>query len=235
MLKQALQRLLPAGASRALAEFKAMLFDDYARVSYAQEGEDLILAELLRGVDRGFYVDIGAHHPRRFSNTYYFYRRGWRGVNVDARPGGMAAFRRWRPRDINVEAAVGRGRSAAVYHQFRDAALNTLDPDLARWQAGKRGEPFRTVAVTTQPLADVLRAHLPPAQGIDFLSVDVEGLELEVLESNDWSRFRPGVIVTESLHAHVADRSPEPVRRLLAGQGYRPVAGTLRAVFYRLG
>lgn len=70
--------------------------------SYSQEGEDVVLRRLFDSQPSGFYVDIGAHHPVRLSNRYYFYRCGWRGLSVDAAPGSMEMFRRLRPRDIAV-------------------------------------------------------------------------------------------------------------------------------------
>src|SRR4051794_10306733 len=72
--------------------------------SYSQEGEDMVLRRVFNNKRGGFFVDVGAHHPRMYSNTYYFYLRDWRGINIDAMPGGMAAFDRMRPGDINVEA-----------------------------------------------------------------------------------------------------------------------------------
>jgi hypothetical protein len=80
----------------------------FGRITYSQEGEDMVLARLFEGLGRpGFYVDIGAHHPVRFSNTFYFYRRGWHGVNVDALPGTAMLFQRMRPRDKTIECGVG--------------------------------------------------------------------------------------------------------------------------------
>jgi hypothetical protein len=81
----------------------AYRWDSWQRSSWSQEGEDLILARIFGDKPDGFYVDVGAHHPKRFSNTYYFYRRGWRGINIDAMPGSMLAFNRLRPSDINIE------------------------------------------------------------------------------------------------------------------------------------
>src|SRR5689334_5444047 len=79
----------------------------YFRHSFAQEGEDLVRASFFEGRRNGFFVDVGAHHPKRFSNTYHFYLfRERRGINIDATPGSMTAFRRARPEDINIEAAV---------------------------------------------------------------------------------------------------------------------------------
>ena len=72
-------------------------------VFYSQQGEDIILHRMFEWQEQGFYIDVGAHHPTRFSNTYKFYKRGWTGINVDAMPGSMTAFNRLRPKDINIE------------------------------------------------------------------------------------------------------------------------------------
>ena len=108
-------------------------FNVHFRLSYAQEGEDLLLARHFK--DRihipGFYVDIGAHHPKKLSNTYYFYKKGWRGINVDAKPGSMKAFDSARPGDINIETAVGCDPTPHTFYMFEDPALNTFDQTLA--------------------------------------------------------------------------------------------------------
>jgi hypothetical protein len=79
----------------------------FAIRSYSQEGEDRVLAHVLDigRRDPGFYVDVGAHHPQRFSNTYAFYLAGWRGLNIEPRPGSLSLFQRLRPRDINLNLA----------------------------------------------------------------------------------------------------------------------------------
>ena len=74
--------------------------------SFAQEGEDMILKRIFEGVRSGFYIDIGAFHPSKFSNTYYFYLRGWSGINIDPQPGVKSLFDKMRPRDINLELAI---------------------------------------------------------------------------------------------------------------------------------
>src|SRR5688500_1685041 len=99
-MRRSTQRPRLTHALRALArEFRDRLVDQHAELSYALEGEDMVLRRLFEGKTRGFYVDVGAHHPRRFSNTYYFYRRARRGINIDAAPGSMEAFNRDRSRD----------------------------------------------------------------------------------------------------------------------------------------
>jgi FkbM family methyltransferase len=204
----------------------------HAVLSYSQEGEDLILQRIFAARQNGFYVDVGAHHPRRFSNTYNFYRRGWRGINIDAMPGSMKEFNRVRPRDINLEMGVAAARGSMRFFIFSDAALNTFDAELA---ASRNQGQYRIVGeieVPTDTLATVLEAHMPADTGIDFISVDVEGLDLAVLESNDWSRFRPMCICVEHSVPDMLELPNTPLYSLLAPLGYRLYAKTANTLFF---
>ena len=106
-------------------------FDNYFFKSYSQEGEDMILNKIFEFKKNGFYIDIGAHHPKRFSNTYFFYKKGWMGINVDAKPGSMYLFNKIRPRDINLEIGLNNEKSVLKYYSFNEPALNTFDKELA--------------------------------------------------------------------------------------------------------
>ena len=109
-------------------------FDYWMNYSWSQEGEDLLLKRVFEGQSVGFYVDIGAHHPKRFSNTYLFYRMGWRGINIDAMPGSMSAFNKIRSRDINIEAGVGEKATQLDYYIFNDPALNGFSSQLSEYR-----------------------------------------------------------------------------------------------------
>lgn len=204
------------------------------RLSYAQEGEDLVLARLLGPMARpGFFVDIGAHHPTRYSNTYYFYRRGWRGINVDPLPGTARLFRRQRPRDISLECGVAAQQGVLTYHAFNDPALNTFSAEEA---ARKNVAPYRLLGTSQVPvhtLADILTRHLPPGQSIDFLSIDAEGLDHDIVASNDWEKYRPRWVLVELLQTALADVAGHPTACLLQTAGYAPCAKTLNTVFFR--
>jgi len=205
----------------------------HASLSFAQEGEDLILRRYFERRERGTYVDVGAHHPWRFSNTYWFYRQGWSGLNVDATPGSMDAFRRARPRDRNVEAAVAGASRTITFFAFDESALNTFDPAAVESAkaAGYRVVEERELRTTT--LAELLHEHLP-GRRIDFLSVDVEGLDAEVLGSNDWDAFAPEVVLTETLDQGFGDVQASPVGRILGGHGYELLSKTVNtAIFAR--
>src|SRR5262249_37716331 len=115
-----------------LARVRDVLPGSFARTSFSQEGEDLLIDRIFERQDRGTYVDVGAHHPRRFSNTELLHRRGWRGVNIDATPGSMAAFRRLRPRDINLEIGIAATSGDRDFYIFDEPALNTFDAARAK-------------------------------------------------------------------------------------------------------
>ncbi|MBL8550627.1 MAG: FkbM family methyltransferase [Hyphomonadaceae bacterium] len=204
--------------------------------SYSQEGEDLVLARVFNGQPTGFYIDVGALHPIRFSNTYLFYKRGWRGLNIDATPGSMEAFRRIRPRDVNVECLVAATPATFRYFMFNEPALNTLDAALAeeRTRADGAYQVVGTVDLAARPLADVLSEHVPSGQAIDFLSVDVEGADLDVLRSNDWGRFRPRVVVAELLQTPWEGVERHEIAAFLQGQGYRPLAKQYNSVVFQI-
>jgi FkbM family methyltransferase len=205
----------------------------YAALSFAQEGEDMILRRHFEGRGPGTYVDVGAHHPWRFSNTYWFYRQGWSGLNIDATPGSMDAFRRARPRDRNVEAAVAGAARTITFFVFDEPALNTFDPAAVERAkaAGYRVAEERELRTTT--LRDLLREHLQEGK-IDFLSVDVEGFDAEVLGSNDWDAFAPEIVLAETLGQTVDDLQASSVARVLGDQGYKLLSKTVNtAIFTR--
>lgn len=106
MFKSTLKAILPRRFWLWLIHFRDLYITQFHLKSYALQGEDLILKEIFHQVKNGFYVDVGAHHPFKFSNTYFFYKRGWRGINIDALPHSMNLFNQFRPRDINVECGV---------------------------------------------------------------------------------------------------------------------------------
>jgi FkbM family methyltransferase len=188
--------------------------------SHSQFGEDMVVRALVGDRLTGTYVDIGAHHPVYYSNTYHFYRKGWRGLNIDALPGSMDAFRVLRPDDVNVEACVAPTPGQAVtLYLFEDAALTTTDDDTARQHQsdGKRLVGTRTVQCLT--LAECLERHLP-GRTIDLLSIDVEGLDEAILRSHDWDRAAPGVLVFERHGLSLADARSDDLIVFLSGRGY---------------
>jgi FkbM family methyltransferase len=219
---------------RRLIDLLDSVVDVYATKSWSQEGEDMILRRIFEGQQRGFYVDVGAHHPRRFSNTYYFYKRGWQGINIEPRPDALAAFRSARRRDINLQAGVAEQSGTLQYYCFDEPALNTFDPATVQQRLAQT--PFKviqTIDIPVAPLSEILGKHLAPAQAVDFLSIDVEGLDLAVLRSNDWSRFRPRCVLVESLNNSLQEAMQGGIVQFMQSQDYELFGKTFNTLVFR--
>jgi FkbM family methyltransferase len=203
----------------------------HGKVSYAQAGEDLIASFVLRDILRrpkGTYFDIGANDPIWLSNTYLFYRSGWRGVCIE--PNAMLAkrIRRTRPRDLCVEAAVGiEGHGTADLYVMEPAGLSTfVKEDAERIQSEGGGSIQQVCNVSLIPVNDLIAKHF--TQAPDFVSLDIEGLDLAVLQSWDFRKCRPAVICVETLEysaTGVCRKLPE-IAEYMCRQDYFAYADT---------
>lgn len=164
-------------------------------IHWGQQAEDSLIRLYLPETTRGTYIDVGAFHPTRYSNTYQFYLDGWEGINIDASADAINLFNTLRPRDVNLNVGISNKQGTMTYYPFTDGAYNTFDDNMAElWT--HRAESLPPVKVPVEPLRDVLQKHLN-GRSVDFMTIDVEGLELCVLESNDWLLYRPRLIVME--------------------------------------
>ena len=205
-------------------------------ISFAQEGEDIILDNLFEGKTDGFYIDVGAHHPQRLSNTYYFYLRGWTGINIDAMPDSMKKFNDLRPKDINLEIPISRSPCSLTYYKFDESALNGFSPSLSKQRnIQTKNKIIEEIQLVTKTLSEVLDEHLPKNQTIDFLSIDVEGLDYEVLQSNNWEKYRPQVILVEDLEIEdITKINNSKIFAFLIEKEYMLIAKTLRTLIFRI-
>jgi len=164
--------------------------------SYAQNFEDVMLARAFPGA-AGFYVDVGANDPDIDNVTRAFYERGWSGINIEPLSENSAALRKRRPRDVNLEIAVGEEEGEITFYEIgKWHGYSTTDAAVAE-QHRKDGLEVVEHKVPVKKLAAVLDAHAA-GRTIDFLKIDVEGTELTVLRGADLARHRPKIIVLES-------------------------------------
>jgi len=161
--------------------------------SYSQYHEYLILDLIFEQKKAGFYCDIGANDPVVFNNTKRFYDRGWRGINVEPNVALYAKIVEDRPRDINLNIGIGETAGEMTFYIMSADALSTFDRQIAM-NSSEKVIAERTVHV--EPLASVFQEYL--TTDLDFLSVDAEGYDLQVLRSNDWRIFRPRVLMVET-------------------------------------
>lgn len=203
------------------------LYDWFGKRSYAQSGEDIIADAELARKKKGYYIDVGAYHPKLFSNTYLFYKRGWKGVCIDPNPMMEDLFDVVRPRDIFLNLGVAGDDDVMEYTMFDDGAANTFSSNQSRKNVKEaKRKVIGTKLVTLMPLAAILDEYVPKRQKIDLLSVDVEGMDLEVLKSNDWKKYAPQVVICEDLEFDVENGGKSPVVKYLKTKGYRLTAKT---------
>jgi len=216
--------------------FNIVKVQNNINLSFSQEGEDLILKRIFGNKNYGFYIDIGAHHPTRFSNTYIFYLAGWNGINIDPNPGIMQKFNQLRPRDINLEIAISNSKEILTYYQFNDSALNTFDESEAKLKVSDNSiyHIINKTYIKTATLKDVLYKFLPNNMIIDFITIDAEGLDFDILKSNDWEKFRPNFILVEELRSSIENIcSTSPIYNFLKKNQYELHYRTYNTSIYK--
>ena len=200
--------------------------------TYSQEGEDAVLSRLVGSQETGFYVDIGAHHPQRFSNTYFFYLRGWQGITIEPNPLSAKLFKQIRPRDTHLEIGISSEAGEMNYFEFEEPALNTFDKETA--ESINTSKLVRSRVISVIPLQQALNKYIPEGQFIDFMSIDVEGLDEEVARSNDWEKFRPKFLLIESRRTEtMEDTNQTSLHQYIKSIGYDLIAKCVNTLIYK--
>lgn len=186
-------------------------------IAYAQNSEDLVLARVLGGRQTGFYVDVGASDPVVRSVTKHFYDQGWRGVNIEPVARFHRALQHERPRDVNLCVALGKERGTLTFFEFEAEGISTLSSEFAGHFI-RQGYAVAHRTVEVMSLREVCEAHC--SGPIDFMKIDVEGWERPVIESGDWARFRPRVVLVEATKPNSSEPNWQEWEPFLLGQGY---------------
>ena len=185
--------------------------------SYSQNSEDILIDRLLGNKKTGFYVDVGAYDPSRLSNTKRFYKRGWSGINIETDPRKIIKFHKLRTRDLNLNVGIANKNGRLWYFEFEPDTLSTFSKQAAENYKRQGYKLVGTFKIPVLKLGGVLEKY-SKSKRIDFISVDVEGYDLEVLKSNNWKMFKPRLICVE------ADESSEKnIDKFLARIGYKMV------------
>ena len=167
--------------------------------NFSQNDEEIVLSELFSGVTKGFYIDVGCHHPKRFSNTALLYKKGWNGINIDADSKNLKLFNFLRKRDININALISEKPEKLKYYYFDDSALNGI---LSFSKVNSLKDlGYKVISeeyIVTQRLDDIITNFKVPNERIDLLDIDVEGYDFQVLKSIDLSLFDVRVILIET-------------------------------------
>jgi FkbM family methyltransferase len=218
------------------------MFEDWPVNYYGQYGEDVLLRLFFDFEEgyKGFYVDIGAYHPVEFSNTKYFYDHGWCGINIDANPVSIKEFNKIRERDINIESGVSDEQSELEYYYFGETSmLNSFSKEQAKAFEKKFNTTIKEIKkIKVRSINDILEENFPPATGegvhIDFITLDVEGFEMNVLKSFDFSKYAPDFFLVEDLGYKTFKKfKTSPLYILLKDNGYVAVGKTSITVLFK--
>jgi FkbM family methyltransferase len=166
--------------------------------SYAQNFEDVLLNRLFKDVPSGFYVDVGACHPNFDSVTRLFYDRGWSGLNLDPSSYYQQLLNKHRPRDVNLQLAASSQKGIVEFFEVIGTGYSSVTSDAVQ-RAASSGAPVRKSTVIADTLSSILDQYAA-GKSIDFLKIDVEGHERDVIEGLNLERHRPKVILVEAVH-----------------------------------
>lgn len=166
--------------------------------SYSQDSEDLFLIEYFKNTEKGFYLDLGCHHPKRFSNTYLLYKKGWNGINVDANHLTILLFNLFRKRDKNIRALINTKSIPVFYYKFNDSAINGIlsTRNVQRLlDIGYKLE--RRVKMNSISINEFIEKYELVNKKINFLKIDLEGIDFDIIKLLDFTILDIQVIMIE--------------------------------------
>jgi FkbM family methyltransferase len=170
---------------------------NFQMVSFAANFEDVILERAFRGANRGFYIDVGAYDPVEHSVTNHFYQKGWSGVNIEPNPSPFETLAHARPRDVNLNIGLSNRNGELTVYEASSACWS-VDRDLLTGWFGASPDRLVEKSIPVRTLAAICEQYVAPGVVIDFVKIDVEGHEREVVEGGDWRRWRPRVLLIEA-------------------------------------
>ena len=166
---------------------------------YSNWGIDLLVKDILKKKKRGIYIDVGCHHPLINNNTNMLYKNGWKGINVDLDFNTIDMFNYFRPKDDNILSALSNKKGQANLYFFHNrAAKNTISKS-----RGTGARSIKKIEVNT--LDNIIKNSKFKIKDIDFLSIDVEGNELNVLKGLNFKKYRPKIISIEFIKPNIKE------------------------------
>ena len=188
----------------------------FSKKSYSMEGEDLKIIKIVKHINNGFFIDVGCYHPLHLSNTYLLYKKNWRGINVDLSKFSIDLFNSIRPEDININSAVSNSEDLVTYYfQKNLSQLGTIKKDKAQ----KRMQGLiKEKKIRSQKLTTIIENTKYYKRKIDFLNIDSEGADFDILKSLDFDTYRPKLICVE---IHDANVERSEINKFLINLNYK--------------
>lgn len=196
--------------------FQFLKFKWKPRTLYSNWGIDLLIKDILKNQkEKGIYIDVGSHHPLINNNTYILYKRGWKGINVDLDFNSIDMFNYFRPKDHNIQIALSNKISFTDLYFFHNrSAKNTITKS--------RGKGAKSIKrVKTDTLNNIIKNSKINTKKIDFLSIDVEGNELNVLRGLNFKKYRPKIISIEFIKPNVKEFYQHDIKNIFKSDIYK--------------
>jgi FkbM family methyltransferase len=210
------------GSEGGVEECRQPFSQETVMITYAQNFEDVMISRLFPTDYRGFYVDIGAADPEYLSVTCHFYNHGWSGINVEPSVRLYPLLCAARPRDINLQCAVGSAAGRCTFYEFPQITENSTIERVVADRLAKTGQSPVTREVEVIPLGELCDRHVD-GRTIDFMKIDVEGGELGVLQGADWTRYRPRLLVVEATAVNSREENSSAWEPILIKANYHKV------------
>lgn len=168
----------------------------YQKQSYSFNGVDLIVNYIFKNKKEGFYLDIGAQHPISNNNTYILFKRGWKGINIDLDKKNIDLFKIARPDDFNLNYAISDSeKEVDLFFYHESSPINTLSKKVSNFQKANVSQVKKIKTKTLDKVLDEISLQ----HRIDYMNIDVEGYEEQVLKGFNINKFKPYVISIEYL------------------------------------
>ena len=196
--------------------FQFLKFNFKPRTLYSNWGIDLLIKDILKNQkEKGIYIDVGSHHPLINNNTYILYKRGWKGINIDLDFNSIDMFNYFRPKDHNIQIALSNKIGFTDLYFFHNrSAKNTITKS--------RGKGAKSIKrVKTDTLNNIIKNSKINTKKIDFLSIDVEGNELNVLRGLNFKKYRPKIISIEFIKPNVKEFYQHDIKNIFKSDIYK--------------
>jgi FkbM family methyltransferase len=203
----------------------------FTKKQYSKNKEDQYLKKIFKNINNGIYLDIGAYHPYRLSNTYLLYKKGWNGINVDINKESIDLFKIARPNDTNLNIAIGdKNKMQTFYYKKKRHPMNTLNKEFAKRYFYNKKQHIEKNKIMTRTF-DYLVKNL---KNIDLLDIDVEGNEYEVVRKINFKKTSFKIILIEHSHFNKeAKKNTKKIKNLLLKKKYKFVKSLAETSIYK--
>ena len=176
----------------------------FPKKTYSEWGEDLFILKYFKNLDKGFYVDIGAYHPFFFNNTQLLFKKNWEGINIDINPVSIEMFNDARPNDCNISTAVSNKNKKYINYYTKNM-INILSTTIiGSAKTSFLNNSFNIHQTKCRKLNDIISKTKFKNKKIDFLNIDTEKSEVDVLKSLNFNKYKPKLICVE---IHLKDKN----------------------------